>query len=98
MAKADNKKETSFNKVLPVIRVLLGTAAKKYPMFFVWESLKNLIFLLQPFLAIFISPLIVDEIVGERNLSKLITSYIIIPAATDAFRLLIFPYIGIFAT
>ncbi len=73
LAKADRKKETSFNKVLPVIRVLLGTAAKKYPMFFVWESLKNLIFLLQPFLAIFISPLIVDEIVGERNLSKLIT-------------------------
>ncbi len=73
MANKDKSKETSFKKVMPVIRVLLGTAAKKYPMFFVWEILKNLVFLLQPFLAVLISPLIVDEIVGDRNLQKLVT-------------------------
>ncbi|SFB99137.1 ABC transporter ATP-binding protein [Butyrivibrio sp. YAB3001] len=71
MAKTD--KNTSFNKVVPVIKLLFGTTAKKYPMFFVWEIVKTVISIFQPFLAVFISPLIVDEIVGERNLQKLIT-------------------------
>ena len=69
---ADKKKETTLKKIISVIRVLFGTAARKYPLFFVWESLKTVISIAQPFIAIMISPMIVDEIVGERDLKKLI--------------------------
>lgn len=69
---ADNKKETSLYKISSVIRVLFGTAARKYPLFFVWESVKTIVSIAQPFIAIMISPLIVDEIVGGRDLKKLI--------------------------
>lgn len=69
---ADKKKETTLKKIISVIRVLFGTAARKYPLFFVWESLKTIISIAQPFIAIIISPMIVDEIVGERDLKKLI--------------------------
>lgn len=69
---ADNKKETSLYKISSVIRVLFGTAAGKYPLFFVWESVKTIVSIAQPFIAIMISPLIVDEIVGGRDLKKLI--------------------------
>ena len=69
---ADNKKETSLYKISSVIRVLFGTAARKYPLFFVWESVKTIVSIAQPFIAIMISPLIVDEIVGGQDLKKLI--------------------------
>lgn len=69
---ADNKKETSLYKISSVIRVLFGTTARKYPLFFVWESVKTIVSIAQPFIAIMISPLIVDEIVGGRDLKKLI--------------------------
>lgn len=69
---ADNKKETSLYKISSVIRVLFGTAARKYPLFFVWESVKTIVSIAQPFIAIMISPLIVDEIVGGRDIKKLI--------------------------
>ena len=59
-------------KITAVIKVLFGTAAKKYPMFFVLKVLRMIITTLMPFIALFISPMIVDEIVGERNLQKLI--------------------------
>lgn len=51
---------------------MFGTAARKYPLFFVWESVKTIVSIAQPFIAIMISPLIVDEIVGGRDLKKLI--------------------------
>ncbi|SEP86904.1 ABC transporter ATP-binding protein [Butyrivibrio sp. TB] len=69
---ADNKKETSLYKISSVIRVLFGTAARKYPLFFAWESIKTIVSIAQPFIAIMISPLIVDEIVGGRDIKKLI--------------------------
>ena len=60
-------------KVFIVIKVLLGTAAKKYPVFFVAQVIKTILQIAQPFIAVFISPLIVEEIVGDRDLKKLIT-------------------------
>lgn len=51
---------------------MFGTAARKYPLFFAWESIKTIVSIAQPFIAIMISPLIVDEIVGGRDLKKLI--------------------------
>ena len=59
------------NKVLTVIRTLFGTAAKKYPWFFVLELLSTLARVAIPFAAILISPLIIDEICGARDPGRL---------------------------
>ena len=66
------------HKVTSVIRVLFGTAAKKYPGFFVLKVLRMAVNTAMPFIALFISPLIVDEIVGERNIRKLVTLSVIL--------------------
>ncbi len=75
MAKLDkDSKEnvSTFHKIRKVITLLFSSAYKKYPGFFMWESIKAVSQILQPFVAILISPLIVDEIVGDRNINKLI--------------------------
>lgn len=66
------KNESALKKILTVIRVLFGTAARKYPSFFVQEALKTLISVLQPLPALFITPLLVDELCGERTVERMI--------------------------
>ena len=61
------------HKITSVIRVLFGTTAKKYPVFFVLKVLRMAVTTVMPFIALFISPLIVDEIVGARDVRRLIT-------------------------
>ena len=68
----DNNNIPQFKKIMLVIKVLFGTTAKRYPFFFVLEAVKTIMSVAQPFIGIFISPLIVDEIVGDRDLKKLI--------------------------
>ncbi len=65
-----NKKE--FKKIFETISLLFSTAGKKYPGFFVVQMIKTLATIGQPFIAIFVSPLIIDEIVGARDLKKMI--------------------------
>ena len=60
-------------KITEVIRVLFSTAGKKYPVFFVLKVIRMLINISMPFIALFISPRIVDEIVGARDVGRLIT-------------------------
>lgn len=62
----------SYKKILPVIKTLFPTAAKKYPLFFILQVLKTLIEILQPFLGLYVSPLLVDELVTDRNIRKLV--------------------------
>ncbi len=76
-------------KVFIVIKVLLGTAAKKYPVFFVAQVIKTILQIAQPFIAVFISPLIVEEIVGDRNLKKLITYAAILILSEAILQLLV---------
>ncbi|MBP5222678.1 MAG: ABC transporter ATP-binding protein [Lachnospiraceae bacterium] len=64
-------KESSFQKTVSVVRVLFGTTLKKYPAFLAIESVKTVITIFKPFLAVMISPIIVDEIAGGRSLKKL---------------------------
>ncbi len=59
------------NKVLTVVRTLFGTAAKKYPWFFVLQLFAMLARVAIPFAAILISPLIIDEICGARDPGRL---------------------------
>lgn len=61
------------NKIKVVIKTLFGTAAKKYPFFFVLEALKTILDCVRPFIGLILTPMIVDEIVGERDVKKLIT-------------------------
>ena len=61
------------HKITSVIRALFGTTAKKYPVFFVLKVLRMAVTTVMPFIALFISPLIVDEIVGARDVRRLIT-------------------------
>lgn len=70
---AEAKKEKPVSKIWPVIKVLFSTASKKYPMFFVLEAFKTLVEIMQPFLGIIISPLLVDELCTSRNIKTLVT-------------------------
>ena len=69
---ADHKKEKAMNIIWPVIKVLFSTAGKKYPAFFWLEAFKTLVEILQPFLGIIISPLLVDELCTTRNVKTLV--------------------------
>ena len=60
------------NKIIPVIKVLFPTAAKRFPLFFPLEALKTVIEIIRPFIAIFMTPLIVDELINDRRVEKLI--------------------------
>ena len=71
MNSAAQEKPKTFRKVVTVIRIFMGTGFRKYPAFFVLEIWKTILSSLKPFLAIFLSPLIIDELVNSRRLSKL---------------------------
>ncbi len=74
-------------KIIAVIKILFSTAAKKYPVFFVLKIIRMLINIGMPFVALFISPLIVDEIVGARDVKKLITLAAILIASEALLQL-----------
>ncbi len=59
-------------KIIAVIRTLFSTAARKYPTFFVMEGLKTLISILQPFLGILVTPLLVDELCNARSVERIV--------------------------
>ncbi len=67
----DKKTTKSIHKLFPVIRVMFSTAGKRYPWFFVLESAKTLVQTAQPFLGILVTPLLVDELCGQRDINKL---------------------------
>lgn len=60
------------NKIVVVCKTLFGTAIKKYPFFFLVEAFKTVLDALIPFVGLIISPMIIDEICGEKNLRTLI--------------------------
>ena len=58
-------------KLKAVIRTMFPVAAKRFPMFFPLEALKTLCDILMPFLGVFLTPLIIDELCGGQDLYKL---------------------------
>ena len=58
-------------KLKEIIRLMFPVAAKRFPLFFPLEALKTLCDILMPFLAIFVTPLIVDELTGGKDLTRL---------------------------
>ena len=69
----DGKEIKTIQKLFPVIRTLFSTAGRQYPWVFVMEALKTLIQIFQPFLGLFLTPLLVDELCGGRNVRTLAT-------------------------
>ena len=58
-------------KLKEIVRLMFPVAAKRFPLFFPLEALKTLCDILMPFVAIFATPLIVDELVGGKDLTRL---------------------------
>ena len=59
-------------KIAKVVKILFGTAVKKYPSFFVLEAFKTVVQIGMPFVGILLTPLIVDEVCGARDVNRLI--------------------------
>lgn len=76
------------HKIIAVIKVLFKTTAKKYPFFFALKIFRMLVTTAMPFIALFISPLIVDEVVGDRNVNRLITLAALLIGLEMVFQLL----------
>ena len=52
---AEDRKKKTIHKLYPVIKVLFSTAGKRYPLFFVFEALKTLVQVVQPFLGVIVT-------------------------------------------
>lgn len=87
MAKGNTQK--AVHKLLPVIKVMFSTAARKHPWFFVLEACKTLVQAAQPFLGIFVTPLLVDELCTSRDVRKLIIYAAVLIAGEFVLLLLI---------
>lgn len=70
-------KEGKLNKVIPVFKALFPIIAKKYPAFFIIKTVDMIFSTLKPFIGIFITPLIIDELCTTRNV-KTIINYVVI--------------------
>ena len=58
-------------KLKTIVREMFPVAAKRFPFFFPLETLKMLCDILMPFIALFVSPMIIDELIGGRRLRTL---------------------------
>lgn len=67
-----SEKVSSFKKIKEVIKVLFPIAAKRFPLFYPLEAAKTLLDALIPFLGVYLTPLIIDELTGARDVHKLI--------------------------
>jgi len=70
----DTKK---LQKVIPVFKTMFPLISKKYPGFFVAKILETIFNTIRPFISLLITPLLIDELIGERNIDKLI-KYVLI--------------------
>lgn len=85
---AGQKEKKAIHKLFPVMKVMFSTAWKKYPWFFVLETLKTLVQTAQPFLGVFVTPLLVDELCTTRNVRTLILYTAILVGGEFALQLL----------
>ena len=67
------KKElSSKEKVLPVLKLLFSITAKKFPFFFPLETVKTIITAVRALLPVIVSPMIIDELITDRDIKTLI--------------------------
>ena len=72
MDKTNEKCITSIMKIRASVKIFFPAAAKRFPLFFWLEAIKMLIGIAQPFVAVLVTPLIVDELIGDKDLHRLI--------------------------
>lgn len=71
MKKKEDKKG-SFDTVGKTLKFFFPTAWKKYPGYFIVSILRTIVNIAQPFVAIFTTPLLIDELLGGRKPELLI--------------------------
>ena len=73
LSKTKDKKElSSKEKVLPVLKLLFSITAKKFPFFFPLETVKTIITAVRALLPVIVSPMIIDELITDRDIKTLI--------------------------
>ena len=74
MRKKGNSEEiSSFRKVIEVCTLLFGGAAKRFPLFFVFETLHTILDAINPFINLIFTPLIIDELLTKQRMNVLMT-------------------------
>ena len=68
----DKKELSSREKVFPVLKLLFSITAKKFPFFFPLEAVKTVVIAVKSLLPVIVSPMIIDELIGDRDLRTLI--------------------------
>lgn len=71
-AKKNENGVTPLKKVFTVIRTLFPIAARSFPFFYPLQLLKTLCDAAMPFLGVLLSPMIIDELMGNRRLNTLV--------------------------
>ena len=73
LSKTKDKKElSSKEKVLPVLKLLFSITAKKFSLFFPLETVKTIITAVRALLPVIVSPMIIDELITDRDIKTLI--------------------------
>ena len=67
----DKKELSSKEKVMPVLKLLFSITAKKFPLFFPLETVKTVITAVRALLPVIVSPMIIDELIGDRDVKTL---------------------------
>lgn len=70
--KKKSEKNGSFDTVVKTLKYFFPAAWKKYPGYFIVSILRTIVNIAQPFVAIFTSPLLIDELLGARRTELLI--------------------------
>lgn len=78
MQKIQNKKESPFKTVKAVLRYLFPIAWKTRKSYFLCSAIQVIVGAVKPFVKILVLPLIIDELLGGREIQKLITYAVII--------------------
>ena len=68
----DKKELSSREKVMPVLKLLFSITAKKFPLFFPLETVKTVITAVRALLPVIVSPMIIDELIGDRDVKTLV--------------------------
>lgn len=80
--KKKEKGESGFSVVKKTLKYFFPIAWKTYKGYFFVSGIKTAIDAIQPFVAIIVSPLIITELLGERDITKLIIYAAIMAAAS----------------
>ncbi|MBD5501062.1 MAG: ABC transporter ATP-binding protein [Lachnospiraceae bacterium] len=67
-----NEKKSAFKIVWAALNYFYPIAWKHYKGFFLFGMLKIIIYTLKPFVAIIVMPLIIDELLGDKDIQRLI--------------------------